>query len=171
MLNASHAGVFPRSGDGETIEVLHQLPPLSADALAEAGASQTQPLDVQVRPGHTLVQRVEPARPTRPTRRRRRTLLAALGIAAVAAIAVPVTVALTTGDGGSPPPRRSSTPTSGSPSPNASSGATQGSVVSGRVRIGDLCTFVDEGNRVASTSGATAVCVRRIDGSYIWEKA
>lgn len=164
---------LPLTRDGDPIEVLHQLPPLSPNALAEAESSRTQPLVAAApAPAPTLV---GPARPKRARRRPSGLVTAVIGAAALIAVGVPVTLTLTSGGGGSGSPTRPPTSTHTQPSvgqASSNAGGTQsGGVVNQTVEIGDKCTFLVEGNQAKTSKGGTAVCRRRTDGTYVWERA
>lgn len=169
---------LPITAGGDPIEVLHQLPPLSEEALREAGAAPTQQLRVSG----------APSRVGRRSGQGHRVLLTVAGVAVAAAIGVPVGFAVL-GGGESPgpgtptgaqqtesaappttPSRPSGAPEATTPTPTPNTRAS-GSVAGQDVQVGASCTFLDQGNEKPATDGGTATCVLHKDGSYVWERA
>lgn len=160
---------LPVTAGGDPIEVMHQLPPLSEEALLEVGAAPTPQLRVSG----------EPSRARRRSGRGRRVLLTVAGVAVAAAIGVPVGFAVLDG-GGSPGPgtptgaqqtESAVPPTTPTPSttPRPTSAPTpaqvSGNVTGQDVQVGSSCTFLYQGDEKPATGGGTATCVLRKDGS------
>ncbi|HEU5265258.1 MAG TPA: serine/threonine-protein kinase, partial [Jatrophihabitans sp.] len=165
-----------RTAGGEPVDVLHQLPPLPGEALAEAAATasggdqigaagvETAPL-VEQPPSTVLLPAPRPAR-----RGRRRWLVGVAAGSAAAAIGVPVALAMTgTSAGGGNPP---SSPQSGQSSVSAGRSATGPPTPSpaAAVHVGSRCTWQQEGDRVTTTTGTVVVCTNR-NGGYVWARS
>lgn len=163
----------PRTLGGEQVDVLHQLPPLSDEALTEAGAAPTKPLvATPARAVPVAVRLTHAPSAALPHRRRpRRGLLtAALGVAAAVTVGVPLAFAL---NGASPGVGHSSTTPPGKQPPK-STGApstSSGGTVDQAVEVGATCSWQEEGDHVRATSGTQVVCTRTANRGYVWSKS
>lgn len=189
LLAGVPADPVPRTRDGAVIDIVHQLPPLSPEALAEADGAATGPLGGAIAAGAThafaptpdaTVDGTQPiggAQPIGDTRivgdtrtlprhaagpagPPRRRRSALLAGGVLAAAAIATSVVLTM-TGGSD----AGSPPSPTPTPTRTTG---GTFVVSAVRVGDLCDFTDEGDQRKTSNGAAVTCRRVEGGAYRW---